>query len=88
MVCLAGVKAIRYIGEAPKKLWEVGGRNVPILNKGDVVLVPALIGASLARNRFFEEVDGDISMKLPSLKAPKAAAVAVEEEKEPKPKGK
>jgi len=69
MVRLAGVKAIRYIGEAPKKLWEVGGRNVPVLNRGDVVLVAETVGLSLSRSRFFEIVEGEVTMDVPLLAA-------------------
>lgn len=69
MVRLAGVKTIRYIGEAPKKLWEVGGRNVPILNRGDAVIVAETVALSLSRSRFFEMVEGEVSMDLPLLAA-------------------
>jgi hypothetical protein len=67
MLHLAGVKAVRYIGVQAKKLWEVGGRNVPILARGDVVLVGETVALSLTRGRFFEPYLGDITQEIPDL---------------------
>ncbi|MDD2783978.1 MAG: hypothetical protein PHO52_07150, partial [Sulfuricurvum sp.] len=53
-IVLAGVIAVRYTGVQVKKLWEVGGRNVPMLNNGDIVVVAESVGLSLCRSRFFE----------------------------------
>jgi hypothetical protein len=66
-VACAGVMAVRYIGVQPKKLWEVGGFNVPILQRGDIVIVGELVGLSLSRGRFFEKVVAEVSIDVKPL---------------------
>jgi hypothetical protein len=75
MVRLAGVKAVRYLGVRPKKLWEVGGRNVPVLSRGDIVLVGETVAISLCRNRaMFESLS-----VIPSFDVEELPEIVVEE---------
>ena len=70
MVALAGVKAVRYLGVRTKKLWEVGGRNVPMMNRGDIVVVGETVAISLCRNKaMFEMIDAVPTFKVDALPA-------------------
>jgi hypothetical protein len=65
---LTGVLAVCYLGLRTKKLWEVGGRNVPMLNRGDVVIVSETVALSLCRNsKLFTRVDASVEIDIEPL---------------------
>lgn len=45
---------VRYVGETPRKLWEVKARSIPTLNKGDLVLLPATTAILMVKKYGFE----------------------------------
>ena len=50
------LEALQYVGDSPRKLWEVGGRDVPVLEKGDIVLLAAVKAVLMAKKHGFELV--------------------------------
>jgi hypothetical protein len=51
------LQLVRYNGETPRKLWEIKARNVPILNKGDLVLLNEVTAILMVKKHGFEMVD-------------------------------
>jgi len=51
------LSAIKFIGNFDKKLFEIGGRELPILKNSDVVIVTKLQAQLLLRQPHFEAVD-------------------------------
>jgi len=67
MLHMAGNIVVRYIGSETKKLWEVGGRNCPVVNEGDLIIMDQVTATVLCRNRFFEKVeDAIVDVSLPA----------------------
>ena len=63
-VLLPGLAAIRYTGElSPRRLWEIGGADIPFVRKGDIVLVSVLTAAVMTKKADFEPVDIDAPLK-------------------------
>lgn len=50
---------VKYTGEAPRKLWEARARKVPTLEKGDVVLLPAVTAVLMQKKYGFEKFDNE-----------------------------
>ena len=51
------LQLVRYSGETPRKLWEIKARNVPTLNKGDLVLLNEVTAVLMVKKHGFEMVD-------------------------------
>lgn len=51
------LQLVRYNGETPRKLWEIKARNVPTLNKGDLVLLNEVTAVLMVKKHGFEMVD-------------------------------
>ncbi|QDF28988.1 hypothetical protein [Halarcobacter anaerophilus] len=51
------LRALRYKGDFSKKLFEVRADKLPILEKGDFVIVDKMTSVSLKRRGLFEEVE-------------------------------
>lgn len=51
------LQLVRYSGETPRKLWEIKARNVPTLNKGDLVLLNEATAVLMVKKHGFEMVD-------------------------------
>lgn len=48
-----GLELVLYSGESERKFWEVKDRVTPILNKGDIVIIPNNIAALICRKNDF-----------------------------------
>lgn len=51
------LQAIRFVGDFEKKLFEIGARVLPILKKGDIVVVNEIEATMLLRQPHFTRVD-------------------------------
>lgn len=51
------LQLVRYTGETPRKLWEIKARNIPTLNKGDLVLLDATTAVLMVKKYGFEMCD-------------------------------
>lgn len=56
-VYVPNLKLVRYNGETPRKLWEIKARNVPTLNRGDLVLLNEVTAILMVKKHGFEMVD-------------------------------
>lgn len=57
MIHTAGLKAVKFIGDFQKRLFEIGGRQNILLNKDDIVIVNEVQSVLLIRQKYFEAVD-------------------------------
>lgn len=57
-VFIPGLKLVSYSGVSGRKLWEAKDRNTPILESGDMVLVPENIAALICRKTDFNILEG------------------------------
>ncbi len=48
---------LKYTGEVSRKLWEARSKNAPILENGDVVLLPEVTAVLLAKRHGFKKLD-------------------------------
>ena len=51
------LQLVRYMGETPRKLWEIKARSVPTLNRGDLVLLNDVTAILMVKKYGFEMVD-------------------------------
>jgi hypothetical protein len=55
------LRAVKYLGDTPRKIWEAGLVESPTIQKGEVVIVPLVAAKLMVTKKDFEYFQGNTS---------------------------